>query len=151
MPWTAAQQSPQSSTISWSLLKFMSIESVIIPNHLIFCSPLLLLSAIFLSIRIFSNELALHIRWPNWSFSFSISRSNEYSGLISFRKLDWLVCSPCSPRDSQQCSPAPPFKSIYSWAFSLLYGLTLTSVHDYWKNQSFDCMDFCQQSDISAF
>ena len=131
-PWTAACQASLSFTISWSLLKFMSIESVIISNHLILCSPLLLLPAIFLSIRIFSNELAFHIRWPKyWNFSFSISCSNEYSGLISFRKLDWLVCSPCSPRDSQQYSPAPPFKSTNSWIFSLLYGLTLTSVHDY--------------------
>ena len=65
--------------------------------------------------------------------------------------LDWLVWSPCSPRDSQESSPAPQFESINSLVFSLLYGPTLTSVHDYWKNHSFDCMDLCQQSDVSPF
>ena len=83
-PWTAACQVPLSSTISWSLLRFMSTESVMLSNHLIFCCALLLPS-IFLSIRIFSNELALCIRWPKyWSFSFSTSPSYEYSGMISF-------------------------------------------------------------------
>ena len=85
-PWTTALQAPLSFTISQSLLKFMSIESVIPFNHLILCLPLLLLPPVFLSIRVFSNELALCIRWPKyWSFSFSISPSSEYSGLISFR------------------------------------------------------------------
>ena len=75
---------------SWSLLKFMSVESVMLSNHLILCCPLLLLPSVFPSIRVFSNELALHTRWPNyWSFSFSNSPSNEYSGLISFRT-DWF-------------------------------------------------------------
>ena len=82
----AAHQAPLSSTISWSLLKLMSIESVMPSNHLILCHPLLLLPSIFPSIRVFSNESALHIRWPkDWSFSFSISPSNQYSGLIFFR------------------------------------------------------------------
>ena len=86
---TAAHQPPLSSTISWSLLKFMSIESVMLSNHLILCHSLLWPST-FPSIRVFSNESALHIRWPKyWSFSFSISPSNEYSGLISFR-IDWF-------------------------------------------------------------
>ena len=81
---------PLSSTISQSLLKFMSTESVIPPNHLILCHPLLLLPSFFPSIRVFSNESALHIKWPKyWSFSFSISPFNEYSGLNSF-KMDWL-------------------------------------------------------------
>ena len=85
-----------------SLLKFMSIQSVIPSNHLILCHPLLLPPSIFPSIRVFSNESALRIRWPkHWSFSFNISPSNEYSGLIFFR-MDWLVGSPCSPRDSQR-------------------------------------------------
>ena len=85
----AACQASLSITKSWSLLKLMSIESVMISNHLILCRPLLPLS-IFPSIRVFSNESALHIRWPKyWSFSFNISPSNEYSGLISFR-IDWL-------------------------------------------------------------
>ena len=89
-PWTAACQSPLSSTVSWSLLKLMSIESGMLSNHLILCHPLLLLPSIFPSIRVFSNELALCIRWSNyWSFSFTISPSNEYSGLISFR-VDWF-------------------------------------------------------------
>ena len=89
IPWTAARQAPLSSTISWSLLTFTSIELVIPSNHLILCNPLLLPS-VFPSIRIFSNESALGIRWPkDWSFSFSINPSNEYSGLISFR-IDWF-------------------------------------------------------------
>ena len=89
-PWTAAQQASLSITNSWSLLKFKSIEFMIPFNHLIPCRPLLLLPSIFPSIRVFSNESALRIRWPKyWSFSFSISPSNEYSGLISFR-MDWL-------------------------------------------------------------
>ena len=89
-PWTAACQASLSFTISWSLLKLMSIELVMPSNHLIFCCPLLLLSSIFPSIRVFSSDLALHIRWPKyWSFSFSISPTNEYSGLISFR-IDWF-------------------------------------------------------------
>ena len=88
--WTAKRQASLSFTISWSLLKLMSIESLIPSNHLILCRPLLLLPCIFPSIRVFSSELALHIRWPKWwSFSFSISPSNEYSELISFR-INWF-------------------------------------------------------------
>ena len=88
--WTAARQASLSFTNSWSLLKLISIESVMPSTHLILCHPLLLLPSIFASIRVFSNESALHIRWPKyWSFSFSISLSNEYSRLISFR-MDWL-------------------------------------------------------------
>ena len=90
IPWTAAPQASLSINNSQSLLKFMSIELVMPFNHLILCRPLFLLPSIFPSIRVFSNESVLHIRWPNyWSFSFGISPSNEYSGLISFRK-DWL-------------------------------------------------------------
>ena len=89
-PWTAACQASLSITNSWSPPKLMSIESVMPSNHLILCHPLLLLPSIFPSIRVFSNESALHIRWPKvWSFSFSISPSNDYSRLISFR-MDWL-------------------------------------------------------------
>ena len=88
--WTTARQSSLSITSSWSLPKLMSIESVIPPNHLILCRPLLLLPSIFPNIKVFSNESALHIRWPKyWSFSFNISPSNEHPGLISFR-MDWL-------------------------------------------------------------
>ena len=106
-------------------------------NHLIVCCPLLLPPSIFPSIRVFSNESVLHIRWLKyWNFSFSISSSNEYSGLISFRMdcLDLLAVS----RDSQESSPTPQFKSIKSSALSFLYSLTLSFIHDYWKNHSFD-------------
>ena len=89
-PWTAAHQASLSITNSWSLLKLMSIESVMTSNHLILCYPLLFLPSILPSIRVFSKESVLRIRWPKyWSFSFSISPSNEYSGLISFR-MDWF-------------------------------------------------------------
>ena len=89
-PWTAACQVSLSFTIFWNLLKFMSIELVMSPNHFILCHLLLSLPSIFPSIRVFSNEMALRIRWPKyWSFSFSISSSNDYSGLISFR-IDWF-------------------------------------------------------------
>ena len=85
-PWTAACQAFVSSTISRSLLKLMSVEPVMPPNHLILCYPLLFLPSVFPSISVFSNEFVLHIRWPKyWSFSFSISSSNEYSVLISFK------------------------------------------------------------------
>ena len=88
--WTAAHQASLSFSISRSLLKLMSIESVMPSNYLILCHPLLLLPSIFPNIRVFCNELALHIRWPKyWNFSFSISLSSEYSGLISFR-IDWF-------------------------------------------------------------
>ena len=89
-PWTAAYQASLSITNSWNLLKLMSLESVMPSNHLILCHPLLLLPSIFPSIRVFSNGSVLRIRWPKyWSFNFSISLSNEHSGLISFR-MDWL-------------------------------------------------------------
>ena len=88
-PRTAARQGSLSFAISYSLLKLMSNELVMASNHLLLCQPLLLLHSIFLSIRVFSNKLALHIRWPKWSFSFSVCPSNEYPGLISFR-MDWL-------------------------------------------------------------
>ena len=149
-PWTVAHQAPQSFTISWNSLKFVSTELVMLSNHLILCRPLLFLHSIFPSIRVFSNESVICIRWPKyWSFSFSLTPSNAYSGLISFQ-IDWLG-SPCSPRDSQESFPTPQFKSINSSTLILLYGPTLTSIHDYWKNHSFDYMDLCQQSNISAF
>ena len=106
-PWAAAWQASLPFTVSQSLLKLMSIESVTSSNHLIRCHPLHLLPSIFPSIRVFSNELALHIRWPKyWSFSFSISPSDEYSGLISLRidLFDLLAVS-------QDSSPAPQFES----------------------------------------
>ena len=131
-PWTAVRQASLSITNSRSLLKLLSIESVMPSNHLILCHPLLLLPSIFPSIGVFSNESALHIRWPKyWSFSFSISPSNEYSGLISFR-MD------CSPRDSQECFPTLQFKSINSLVLNFVYSPTLTSIRDYCKMYSFD-------------
>ena len=142
-PWTTARQASLSITNSRSLFKLMSIESVLPSSHLILCRPLL--PSVFPSISVFSNESVLHIRWPKyWSFSCSISPSNEYLGLISFKmdlKLDesekWKW-SPCSPRDSQESSPTPQFKSINSSMLSFLYTPTLTSIHDYWKNRNFD-------------
>ena len=133
-PWTAAHQASLSFTISCSLLRLRSIESMMPSNHLIFCCPLFLLSSVFLSIRAFSTESAPHIRWPkNWSysFSFSISHSSEYSGLVSFR-IVWLdllqsrglsrVFSNTTLQKHQFFGPQP------------LCGSPLTSVHDYWKN-----------------
>ena len=111
-PWTAACPASLSITSSQSLLKLMAIESVMPSNHFILCRPLLLPPSIFPNIRVFSNDSVLHIRWPKyWSFSFSISLSNEHSRLISFR-MDWL--DPCCPRHSQESSPTPQFKSISS-------------------------------------
>ena len=141
-PWTAAHQASLSITNSRSLLKLMSIELVMPSNHLILCHPLLLLPLIFPSTRVFPNESVLHIRWSKyWSFSFS--PSNEYSGLISFR-IDWF--------DLLAVQETP--KSLLHYhslkALSLLYGPTLTTVHDYWKNRSFDYMDLCHQSDVFA-
>ena len=139
-----------SITNSWSSLRLMSIKSVMPSSHLILCHPLLLLPPIPPSIRVFSNESTLCVRWPKyWSFSFSIIPSKEHPGLISFR-MDWLDL-PCSPRDSQESSPTPQVKSINSSALSFLKSPTLTSIHDHWKNQSLDWMDLCWQSNVSAF
>ena len=123
--WTAAYHASLSFTISRSLLKLMSIESVMPSNHLILCHPLLLPS-IFPRIRVFSNESVLCIRWPKyWSFSFSINPSNEYSEFISFTMTVW---SPCSLRDSQNSSATPQLKSICTLVFSFLYDPNLTFI-----------------------
>ena len=125
--WTAARQAFLSITNSQSLLKLMSMESVMPSNYLMLCCSLLLPPSNFPSIRVFSNESVLCIMWPKcWSFSFNISPSNEYSGLISFKM------------DSQESSPAPQFKSISSSVLNFLYSPTLTSIHDHWKNHSLD-------------
>ena len=132
----AAPQASLSITNFQNLLKLMYMESVMPFNHLILCCPLLLLPSIFASIRVFSNESVLCIRWPKyWSFSFSISPSNKYSGLISFR-MDWV--DHFSVQDSQECSPTPQFKSINSSALSFLYSPNLTSIYDYWEHHSLD-------------
>ena len=126
-PGTAACQVSLSIINTQSLLKLMSIELVMTSNHLSLCHPLLLLLSIFPSIRVFSNEY--------WSFSFSINPSKEYSGLISFR-MDWLDL--LEVQGTLKSSPTPQFKSISSLALSFLYSPTLTSIHDSWKNHSFD-------------
>ena len=126
--WTVAHQVSLSFTISHSMLKFMPIESLMPSNHLILYRPLLLLPSILPCMRVFPNESVLRIRWPKY-WSFTISPSNEYSGLISFR-IDWFNLL-TSPRDSQESSPAPQFKSINSLVLRLLYGPTLKSIHDY--------------------
>ena len=132
-PWTAACQASLSISNSRTLLKLTSIESVIPSNHLILCRPLLLLPSIFPSIRVFSNESVLHIRWPKYRrSSLSISPSNEYSGLIFFR-MDWLdILAVQGTLKSlfQHCSSKA---SILRCQFP-----SLISIHDYWKNQSFD-------------
>ena len=122
-PWTAAHQASLSITNSQSLLKLMSVESVMPFNHLILCRPLLLPPSIFPSIRVFSNKSVLHMRWPKyWTFSFSISPSNKYSGLISFR-IDWFNL--LAVFWIQESSPTPKFKSKNSSVPSFLYGTTL--------------------------
>ena len=134
-PWTAACQASLSITNSQSLLKLMSIMLVMPSNHLILCCPLLLPPSIFSSIRVFSNEMVLHIRWPKyWSFSFSISASSEYSGLIFFRmdRFDLLAVQGLLKSLLQHHSTKA------SSVLSFLYSPTLTSIHDHWKNHSFD-------------
>ena len=124
-------------TNSHSLLKPMSIVWVMPSNYLILCWLLLLPPSIFPSIRVFSSESVLHISWPKYcNLSFSISPSNEYSGLISFRmdRLDLLAVQ----GTLKKSSPTPQFKSINSLEPSFLYSPTLTSIHDHWKNHSFD-------------
>ena len=148
-PWTAAHQASLSITNSWSLLKLMSVESVMPSIHLILCRPFFLLPSIFPSIRVFSKGLVLRIRRAKYqSFIFSISPSNECSGLISFR-MDWLDLL-AAQWTLKESSPAQ-FEGINSSALSPIYCPTLTSIHDYWKNHSFDYTDLCWQSDVSAF
>ena len=138
-----------SITNSWSLLKLRSIESVMPSNHLIHCRPFLLLPSIFPSIGVLSKESVLHIKWPKyWSFSFSISPTNEYAGLISFR-MDWLGL--LEVQGTLKSSPSPQFKSINSWVLSFLYSPTLIPIQDCWKKHSLDQMDLCWQSNVSAF
>ena len=125
-PWSATCQASLSFSMSWNLRKLVSIESVMPSNHLILCRPLLLLPSIFPSIRVFSNESALHIRRPKY-WSFSISPSSEYSGLISFR-IDWFdllavqTLKSFESLDVPRSSPAPQFKNINSLVLCLLYG-----------------------------
>ena len=134
-PWTAACLSSLSFTISQSLLTLTSIESVMPSNYLVLCRPLLLLPSIFPSIRVFSNKSALCIRWPKY-WSFSISPSDEYSGLISFR-MDWfnLLAVQGTLKSLLQHHSS---KASILWHSALFIIPTLTSIHHYWKNHSFD-------------
>ena len=128
---------PLSITNSRSLLRLISIKSVMPSNHLILHCPLLLLPSIFPRIRVFSNESVLCIRWPKyWRFNLNISPSNEYSGLISFR-MDWLDL-PAVQGTLKSLLQHHSSKSIKSSALSFLYSPTVTSVHDNWKNHGFD-------------
>ena len=133
-PRTAAGKISLSITVSWSLLKPVSIKSVMLSSHLILCHPLLLPPSIFPSIKVFSDESALHIRWPKyWSFSFSISPPNEYSGLISFR-MDWLDLLAVQGTRKSLLQHHSSNASILRF----LYSPDLTFIYDYWKNHSLD-------------
>ena len=135
-PWTAAHQASLSITNSWSSLKLMSIELVMPSSHLILCLPLLLLPPIPPSIRVFSTESTLPMRWPKyWSFSFSISPSNEHLGLVSFR-MDWLDLLAVQGTLKSLLQHHSSKASIL-W-HSFLHSPTLTSIHDHWENQSLD-------------
>ena len=135
--------------ISRRFPKFMSIASVMPSSHPILWHPLLLLSSVFPTIKDFSNESAVHIRWPKyWTFSSASVLPKEDSGLIP---LDWLVWFPCCPRDSQESSTAPQFKGINSLVLHLLYAPALTTVHAHWEDHSLDYMDLFQQSNVSDF
>ena len=136
-PWIAGHQASLFITSSQSSPKLMCIELVMPSSHLILCDPLLLLPPVPPSIRVFSNESTLCMRWPKyWSFSLSISPSNEHPGLVSFR-MEWLDLLAVQG-NLQESSPMPQFKTINSLVLSFLHSPTLTSIHDYWKNHSFD-------------
>ena len=149
-PWTAARLASLSFTISWSLLRFISIESEMLSNHLILCSFLLLLPSIFPSIRVFSNELALCIRWPKyWELQLQ-HQSFQWIFRVYFLQ-DWLVWSPCSTGDSQKSLlQHHNSKATILW-HSAFFMVQLTSIHDYRKSHSFVYSDLCWQSDVSAF
>ena len=147
IPWTAAQQASLSN--SQRLLKLMSIKSVMSSNHLTLC-PFLLLASVFPSIRVFSSESALHIRWPKyWSFSFSISPSDEYSGLISFQ-IDWfdLLAVQGTLKSLLQHHSLKASILRHSAFFMVQHS---PSVHDHWKNYNFDSMDLCRHLGTSNF
>ena len=149
-PWIAARQASLSITNSRSLLKLMSSEPVMPSSHLILCCPLLLLPPIPPSIRVFSYKSTLRIRWPKyWSFSFSISPSNEHPGLISFR-MDWLDLFAVQGTIKSLLQHHISKASIFL-ALSFLHSPTLTSIHDHWKNHSLDYTDLYWQSNVSAF
>ena len=146
---TVGRQASVSFTVSQSLLKLMSIELMMASNHLILCCPLLLLPSIFPSIRVFSNESALHVRWPKyWSFSFSISPSNECSELLFFR-IDWFdLLAVQGPLKSLLQHHSSKASILRHSAFSMVR--LSHSYMTYWKNHSFDYVRLCRQSDVSA-
>ena len=148
-PWTPASQASLFITNSQSLLRLMYIESVMPSNHLILCRPVLLLPSVLPSIRVFSTESVLYIRWPKyWSFSLSISPSNEDSRLIFFR-IDW--CDLLQSKELSKVFSSITVRKHHSSTLNLLYGPTLTSIHDYGKNCNFGCADLGWQSNVSAF
>ena len=161
-PQTAAHQASLFFIISQSLLKLLSVELMMPSNHLILCCPLLLLPSIFSCIRVFSNELALHNRWSKyWSFSISPSRNNaEYSRLNWIFKVQWVFKVDFSRIDCTDFLAVQGIlKSLLQhhnlqasilW-YSVFFMVQLTSVHDSWKNDNFDSMNLCRQSDVSAF
>ena len=142
---TTAHQASLSFTVCLSLLKLISIESVMPSNHHILCHPLLFLPSVFPSIRVFSKESALCVKWPKY-WSFSTSPSNEYSELISFT-IGWLDLLAVQGTLKSLLQ----YHSSNALVLSLLYGPTLTSILDYCKNHSFDYTDLCWQSDVSDF
>ena len=136
VPWTAACQASLSFTNSWSLLRLMSIESVMPSNHLILCHPLLVLPSIFPSISVFSNESVLCMSWPNyWSSSFSISPSNEYSGLISFR-VNWLYLFAVKVSLKSLLQHHSSKASVLRQ--SAFFTVQLTSIQNHWEKHSLD-------------
>ena len=135
-PWTAACQASLSLTISWSLLKLMSIESVMPSNHLILCHPLLFLPSVFPSIRVFSNESAFSIKWLKfWSFSFSISPSSEYSGWFLLGLTGWMSLQ---SKGLLRVFSSTTVQKHQFFNAQFFYGPIFTSIHDHWKNHSFD-------------
>ena len=145
-PWTAARQAPLSHTVSWGLPKFMSIKSVKLSNHLILCCTLLLFLQSFPASGSFPMSQLFALCGQSIGTSASALPMNIKDYLPEYR----LVWSPCCPRNSQESSLALQFKSINSLALSLLYSSTLTSIHDYWKNHSFDYINLWWQSSVSA-
>ena len=149
-PWAAACQASLSITNSWSLLKLMSIELVMRSKHLILCHPLLFLPSVFPSIRVFPSESVLHIRWPKyWNFSFSISPSNEYSGLISFR-MNWLNLLAVQRTLKSLLQHYSSKASILCHSDFFIVQLSCPYMTT-GKNHSFDQMDLCWPSNVSAF
>ena len=144
-PWTASWQVSLSITSYWSLFKLMSIELVVSSNHLVVCYPRPILLSIFPSIRVFSNESALQIRWPKyWSFSFSISPSKEYSGLISFR-IDWFYLLAVQGTLKSLPQHHSSKTSILQCSDFFIVQLSHPYIHGYWKNHSFNYVDLCWQ------